>query len=191
MKEHTVESYLALMKATASGLVDGYTLLATMVGRDGSPAAESGGSGSVEVPLPVRAGVIDSMTAIDDLVEQFMPLVYGTLRMGVWSRVARTRAERTVTGLRFLASSFAATYESDPHLGIELGDALWEARSHVATQTRSGVRPFRRSEPCSECGEVAVWVRPDSWTTRCAACGVVVGDGEGGSVIAYVSTMPR
>lgn len=167
------ETYLRHMTRCVEDLLHGYVTLGAMVARDGSAAGGGGGgrAGGAEVPAPVRLEVIDAMSGLEDAVATYVPLVRGTLRMGLRTQDRRTRAERTVDGLRFLGRSLRAVYGDDPDLGDRLTDALWTARADVGRYTGEGLRPFRVERPCAACGATSVWVRPEQLTTRCAACG--------------------
>ncbi len=175
--ERRFAAYLDLMASCAADLVVGYVALHGMVARSGSAPAGGGGGGGKrdDVPTPVDLGVVDVMTAVEQTVNRYVPLVRGALRMGLSVDERTARQRRTVEGLRFLGKSLPRVYDVDPVLGDNLADALWGARHDVARYTGEGMRPYRLEQPCPACGSASVWVNPEGIKTRCAACGDTAG----------------
>lgn len=162
--------YIDHMRRCVDDLRDGYARLGELIAAGSGTAPEAGSGGGrasrVAPPLPVRVEVIDAQVAVEALAARFVPLVRGTLRMGV-----SPRRPAVDDALRFLGSALLAVHDTDPVLGDELTDALWAARHDVRALTATGARPYRVAAPCPACGSASVWVSPGTWAVRCTACG--------------------
>lgn len=152
-------------------LREGYITLQTLVvpentGRGGNR------SKSVEPAAPVDLAVVDLLAEIDREIDHLVPLARGALKLGlVPPRRGRSRALRTVAGLRFLGDSIRSVWEADQGTGELIVDTLWQLRFRIRSRTSEGHTSYRTDKPCSSCGAVAVVVDARRHRSRCTACG--------------------
>lgn len=156
-------------------LADRYRQLRGMLGDVGQPA---GGGDEVRTPSrpgsrpPLRVDVLDTLADVERFVEELLPLVRGTLRLGPEPRAAG-RAVRVRSGLSVMAAGLAGVYSEDPGLGDAVSSSAWKLERRAAWIFGDRSRAFALTEPCGSCGMPALWVVPERMVIRCGnpACG--------------------
>lgn len=166
------ESLIERTQAVAGEVAEGYVRLhAHMDGGLGSALNRTETRVQATVPgVPVSLPVLDTIRAVETIVRDRVPLVRGTLRMGITpTSPGMSRTTRTVKGLRFIADALGHVYAEDRTLGDDLTGDIWHLGGRVDRLLGTRRRPYRIGTPCPECGERSLWVDP---THLRLACGV-------------------
>lgn len=152
-------------------LREGYITLQTLLQRENTGGGDGRGK-AVHPPAPIDLDVVDLLAEIDREIDHLVPLARGALKLGlVPPRRGRSRALRTVAGLRFLGDSIRIVWEADQDTGELIVDTLWQLRVRVRSRTSEGHASYRTDKPCSSCGAVAVVVDARRHRARCTECG--------------------
>lgn len=164
-----VAKFIGHVQGNLRGLADDYVQLAGLVGR-GSGSGEGPGD-DTNKGVPVRLGVIDLMTQVERFVREQAPVVRGALRMGLGEPGGASRAAVTVKGLGFITEAFGQVRAENPDLAREIDRLSYKLVCRMQGYVGGEARPWLAEAPCTECGEIAVWVRPASFESACGACG--------------------
>jgi hypothetical protein len=132
--------------------------------------------------VPIRVDVLDTLTAVDRYLADWLPLVRGTLRLGsgsgYWTAGTKEggdgRAARARSGLLFMAAGLASVYADDPGLGDDISAGAWKLERRAGWIFGDVSRPFALVEACSACGVPSLWVVPERMAIVCGnpACGL-------------------
>jgi hypothetical protein len=147
-------------------LADRYGQLRGMLGDVGQPA---GGGDEVRTPSrpgsrpPLRVDVLDLLADVERFVEELLPLVRGTLRLGPAVGAGRS----VLAGLGIMGAGLAGVYSEDPGLGDAVSSAAWKLERRAAWIFGDRSRAFALTEPCASCGMPALWVVPERMVIRC------------------------
>jgi hypothetical protein len=116
--------------------------------------------------------VLDTLGDVERFVEELLPLVRGTLRLGPGPGAAG-RGVRVRAGLAVMAAGLGGVYSEDPGLGDAVSSAAWKLERRAAWIFGERSRAFALTEPCAACGMPALWVVPERMVIRCGnpACG--------------------
>ena len=153
-------------------LAEKYRQLRGMLGDVGQPG---GGGDEVRTPSrpgsrpPLRVDVLDTLADVERFVDELLPLVRGTLRLG--PAVGAGRA--VLAGLAVMGDGLGRVYSEDPGLGDAVSAVAWKLERRAAWIFGERSRAFALTEPCAACGLPALWVVPERMVIRCGnpACG--------------------
>lgn len=110
---------------------------------------------------PLRLEVIDAAAKVDAFVSEYAPLVWGALRLGLYS------GTDTVGGLARIAENLAGVYVEDRELGQQIARTGWRLRWQVGIVTGVEVPAARLQVACPECEAASLWWAPESGDVRC------------------------
>ncbi len=177
--------------STIRSLAGDWVTLARFVQVGGGGGADASGvrTTPTEARIPVNVDVIDLREGISRSVREFVPIVRGTLRMGV----EPMKSTATPALLRFVAGAFPRLHDTDPCLGDDLAEAMWgfhRRANAILNGVDRTLRPYRLDEPCPQCGLLSMWADPEEWRLGCGmpSCRYVQ---ELGDPLIHISVTPK
>lgn len=145
--------------------------LALLVGATRNASDSNASHSSAESRPPLRLDAVAELAEIASLAVDLdveARAVLGLPRNGTGAAL-----RGTVERLSWLAGVIASVWDADPSTGHTASRRILTRHARAGRVLGLVREAFRISDPCPGCGELSLWVDPDSWSVACglARCG--------------------